>query len=635
MSVIPALKLPRFLLWFLAAIALSTGADLSLSAMNGYSLRTDALLLAALDFLFLAPFVLSILACLYLAARLVRVRNFLQCSPWASICFAAWTPIAFTRLWESHDLGSILFQLIVFSAIAILGFVEFRRRRALPHPASLVFASGAALVAIALAIWLPLPGRSMLHEPANEPSTTAAPSSPNLILITLDTTRADHLSLYGYPRPTSPWLDQFAQKATVFDHLVSCSSYTLPTHASLFTGLFPQTHGADVSSDPSAPSLEKLGLLDDKAPVQPLSREAATLAEVARKGGMVTGAISANSAYLSPYFQLDQGFDTYVNVRGDDTRWRPAGLQIGYHFLADKFWRLKRLRLGSERYCLLGSEVNQLAFDWLQPRRDRRFCLFLNYMDAHTPYLPVGKNRELFPLSYARQQVDRNAIMSGERDILDSEKRPLVDAYDAGIRCVDDDLSELFARLEAWKVLDNTLVVILADHGESIGEHHRLNHAVSIYEHEVHVPLIYRLPGQTDGRRIGRVVGTADIMPTILADLHLPCPPGVQGEPLFQEKRKYPVVTELGFYERSYASEAVYDDSWKLIERTNGTRALYNLASDPGETNNLVSTNPEVVQRLEKSLCEFNKVAQPRFKEVANRSGGEIVKNLRSLGYLK
>lgn len=628
-------KLLHFALWVLAAIALSAGVDLSLSAMNGYALRTDTAILAVLEVLFLSPIVLAVLAGLYAAGRIFRVNNFLQCAPWSSMGLAAWSPIALARLWESHGLGGILIQVGIFSLLDIAAFVEFRRDRAMPRPLPLLSTVCAGLAAMILSIALPLPGRSMVHDPVDEPVTKATPESPNLILICLDTTRADHLTPYGYPRPTSPWLDEFAKKATLFEHLVACSSYTLPTHASLFTGLFPGTHGADVARDPSARSLAQLGLQHDKVPVQPLSPDAVTLAEVAREGGLATGAICANSAYLSRYFQLDQGFNTYVDAKGAVPAWRAAGMRFADRILPKSLWRLKRRITSSERYYLLASEVNQLALRWLQPRRDRRFFLFLNYMDAHVPYLPTGKYRKLFPFSDARQQIDHDAIVSGQRAILDSEREPLVDAYDAGIRSVDDRLSELFARLQAWHLLDKTLVVIVGDHGESIGEHHKLFHPGGIYEPEVHVPLIYCRPGQTEGDRIGRTVGSADIMPTMLADLHLPIPAGVQGGSLFEEKRSYPVVTELGLYERDYASSAVYDSSWKLIQETNGTIELYNLVDDPGEENNLAPKNPDVVKRLQGSLSGFASAAAPRFDEVAeSKQAVETLKNLRSLGYL-
>ncbi len=292
----------------------------------------------------------------------------------AECLLAAWAPVALLIL--RHHREPYLFAAFGGAglAIALSAIVEARGAWRLASPAFAMTAVLASVGAIAAAIAIPLPGRDLIGPPAAR--SAAAAGGPNLLLIVLDTLRADHVGTYGYSRAVTPWLDEFAKGATVYERVVAPSSYTLPTHATLFTGLYPESHGAIENDRHDGVSLEQLGLQADWANVSPLPDEAQTLAEIMSEKGYETGAICANSAYLSRTFNLDQGFKTYVDATGSREAWRPAGLLIAVKFPIPQKWRLYRMMASNERYYLFASEINALTYRWLNGRPDRPFFSF-------------------------------------------------------------------------------------------------------------------------------------------------------------------------------------------------------------------------------------------------------------------
>jgi arylsulfatase A-like enzyme len=454
----------------------------------------------------------------------------------------------------------------------------------------------------------------------------SSPEHPNLILIVLDTLNASHLGLYGYPRPVSPSLDAFAEHSAVFERAVSSSSWTLPAHATLFTGLFSRAHGADVADTGVTPTV-------DSVTARPLAPEAETLAEIARKAGLETGAICANSHFLHRSFGLHQGFGTYVDVLPSLAGNEPAGLSFAGRFLKGTLpWLAHR----NGKAYLRASEVNALALKWLRDRRDRRFFLFLNYMDTHLPYLPVGPYRRLFPRAWPPATVDRTAIQERQREILSEERQGLVDAYDAELRYLDDHLGVLFGHLGASGLLDRSVVVIVADHGESFGEHHALDHGNGVYETEVRIPLIVRLPGQREGRRVARLVHLVDVMPTILEATGLPRPAELHGDSLWHSERRYPPVSYTDhFRDSSRTHHAIYRDPWKLIRRSDEVVELYNIRDDPEETSDLSGQRADLVVALSRALDAFEQTVVPRFELQPPPQDADLLERLRAIGYIQ
>jgi arylsulfatase A-like enzyme len=312
------------------------------------------------------------------------------------------------------------------------------------------------------------------------------------------------------------------------------------------------------------------------------------------------------------------------------------GRKLSERFLPSRlaWWYRSRITAHGRSY-LLAEEVTELALRWLEPRRHRPFFLFLNYMDPHAPYLPVRGYRDLFPQADSPQILDRARIESGERAILDRERGPLVDGYDAELRYLDDQLHRLFVRLAEWEQLDHTLVVIVGDHGESFGEHFELEHATGLHEPQLRVPLILRRPGQRSGSRVARPVHLVDVMPTILAETGLEPPPGLQGMSLFEEgPRPYPVTAHLGRYRRDYVESAIYSHPWKLIVSSAGEVELYDLQADPIESVNLAPEHPHLVRELSRELEGFKREVGPRFDPDSRPLDSETLEALRSLGYV-
>jgi arylsulfatase A-like enzyme len=631
----------------LLAIVMGSAIDLTLAAAYGYPLArplwsfppplSDSLTVVGLEMVLLTPVVTLAFLMIQAASHLPGVGPVLRRAPRFMTLGAAMFPVILNRLYRAPGSVEPLVVLALLGVLSILLLLELFGSRRGPSNREGWSAAVLSGLLLPLAVWLPSMGGPPLHLDDGTHGSSSK-DGPSLLIIVLDTLRADHLGLYGYPRSTSPWLDDFARTSIVFDRAIAPSSYTLPSHASLFTGLYPEAHGALVSG--TGVSLSHLGLADDWASVQPLSQEALTLAEIAREAGLQTGAVCANVAYLSPYFALDQGFQTYVVPGGGWYSWQPAGLVLGRKLFGNltpaswDWWYQSRI-LASGRYYLMASEVNDLALRWLGSRRDSRFFLFLNYMDAHAPYMPVNGYRDLFPAADVAQIVDRERIESGERRILPEERQPLIDAYDAEIRYLDDHLAALFEQLETWGLLENMIVVIAGDHGESFGEHNEFEHATGLHESQLHVPLLLRLPGQVDGRRESRHVYLADVMPTLIEALGLEIPTNLQVTSLFETTRPLPIVAHLGPYAHDHSEDAIYSDPWKLILSSLGDIELYDTRTDPDELMELSAEHPDIVQELVEQLRQFKTEVTPRFGQSADSIDPETLERLKALGYIK
>lgn len=616
------------------AAVLGAAADLGIAAVRGYVFRTDVLLLFAASAATTALLSAGALALVGLGP----FRTLIERTPRASVMAAALWPLAFKHLYLTREIGAAAPVVVGAAIIGTLAVLEARGRLAPPGRTTLWVAVPLAVVAILVPVTPRLPGASLLRPPTRR--VQASEAQPNLLLIVLDTVGAGHLGVYAYPRPVSPWLDVFASHSTVFEQAVSSSSWTLPAHASLFTGLFPRSHGADLAELEGGVVDREAEHLAGFSVARPLAGEATTLAEIAREAGLETGAICANNSFLHRFFQLDQGFDTYVDVLPNNSAAEPAGLWIAGRIFRPLRW----LANANARPYLLASEVNDLALRWLRGRRDRRFFLFLNYMDAHDPFLPVGSYRRLFPEAWPPRIVDHDAVRSRRREALREERQALVDGYDAEIRYLDDRLAELFSQLESWNLLENTMVVVVGDHGESFGEHNEIGHGNGVYETEVRIPLIVRRPGQKEGQRIEHTVHLVDLMLTLLEQMALPQPAGLQGDSLWSAERTYPAVAYTGvfphlarlyprYFDRSHA--AIYRAPWKLIVRSDDQMELYDLQRDPDELRDLAPQRSDVVAELGSMLDRFEDSVEPRFDVGTEERDPELLERLRALGYIE
>jgi len=445
------------------------------------------------------------------------------------------------------------------------------------------------------------------------PVETDRDARPNVLWVVWDTVRADHLSVYGYPEPTTPKLEKWAKQARVFDHCTSTAGQTLPSTASMFTGLFPAEHG----THPAWPRL------DDRF---------TTIAERFRDSGYRTYLFSAN-AYLSREHNFHRGFQ--VEEHPWDEAYEDEALAIVQAKLEPEnlTGRLARVRAGSPRKGDLksaGALARRGLESWLgHSDSDRPFFAFLNYMEAHRPCIPPRAYRErmLGPEQVeASYRVDAKPwdYTFGLVDYPEEVMELINGVYDAAIAELDDRFAELLAGLEASGHLENTVVVLTADHGEHMGDHHMLEHQFSVYEGLIRVPLIIRYPKAFAPGRDSRPVSGIDLFPTLLELAGIEPPPDTSGRgvslltPETDRVRyaTYPVVH--GSVEHTAGRHhdwdpgpwrrllrAIYRGDLKYIEADDGHRELYRLSSDPAESANLVADEPEAAQAMSKRLRDL------------------------------
>jgi arylsulfatase A-like enzyme/cytochrome c-type biogenesis protein CcmH/NrfG len=399
----------------------------------------------------------------------------------------------------------------------------------------------------------------------------AAPT--NVLLVTVDTLRADRLGSYGYAAAQTPVMDGLAARGTRFARATTVVPLTLPAHSSLLTGTWPAYHGVRDNG----------GFY--------LEQDQQTLAETLKSRGYRTGG--------------------FVGAFVLDRRW---GIGQGFDFYFDDFDLSKAEQPGMDAIQRRGNEVIDRAIDWLAQDLGSPFFAWVHLYDPHTPYEAPRDVRSRFPRT-----------MSG--------------AYDAEIAYTDIQLGRLFAALEADGRFDNTLVVLIGDHGESLGEHKEQTHGFFIYEATTRIPLIVAGP-RVPVRVVDDQVRIVDVMPTILGLLGAERDASIQGQdlsPAFSGERLELLAYSESFYPRYHYGwselTAVSDGRYKFILAP--ARELYDHQQDPHETHNLAAQNPGRADALQRALADL--LAQSTRKEAARgpqRIDPEVEERLRALGYV-
>jgi arylsulfatase A-like enzyme len=459
---------------------------------------------------------------------------------------------------------------------------------------------GVELAAAALAIggWGVFPRTAPLEDPA--PSIPAARNAPDVILVSLDTTRADHLSTYGYSRETSPNLTALARDALQFTHAYSSADWTVPGHASMLTGMYPSRHGAHTGAAPMAGSPVRR-----PRHVVPLGADKPTMAALLRARGYRTGAFVANFAALYRSLGFGQGFDHY-----DDA---PAVVPNPVPHVVRLVQRFRPTFM--KRPFRSAQEIVSTALAWLDGGpSDRPVFLFLNFLEPHhwmMPPAPFDRWAREVPGAdgFARRTLFTHQLPV---HLAPAERAFVAAAYDGQIALMDTALRALRAGLQARGRYENALVIVTADHGELLGEHDEVGHGGRmLYDGVLRIPMVVKLPGPDRPRgAFDGPVQLVDVLPTVLQALAAPIPPGVQGEPLphvgheivAEEHVNPELVRHYGaVYDR--AIRAIYDGPWKLIETSTGERLLFDLAHDPVEDENLVGREPTRTADLARRLA--------------------------------
>lgn len=477
------------------------------------------------------------------------------------------------------------------------------------------------------------------------PPTTEAASGPTTVLIVLDTVRADHLELYGYERETMPALTRFAREsAVVAERAISNAPSSLPSHASLFTGLYPVRHGAHKPflKDPNPPDYAYR--LDSRIP---------TLATIMAKANYWTVGISGNSGPLSPFFGLSQGFHVYHAIpspRRAFVALSPWGIEEISNLRLERIALAFSAAFPSTRDYLLGvpykraEEITDQAIKAIELAGDRPLFLFLNYMDAHSPYFPPVEYIDRFPgrsASLLTSGFDPEwwqAVVDGDIEPNEEERSHYIALYDAELSYLDTELDRLLSWLRQRPDWDDMLIVITSDHGEALGDHAGLEHSNNLYDEITHVPLIVKPGAHTPGAPpagsvLSGLIESVDIFPLILEHSALPVPSGVDGT-AWGAGRTHAFGWLYPSPSRHDAEElrSVQSDGWKLVESSSGKVELYHIERDPAETLDLSVAESRIGFRLQKTLNERrHKVDRPT-TPTPNLSG-DLSDQLKALGY--
>lgn len=453
----------------------------------------------------------------------------------------------------------------------------------------------------------------------SDSSSRPRPPRPNIVFILVDTLRADRLGCYGHSGGyETPVMDSIAAEGVLFEHAMSPAPWTLPSVPSILTSVHPSVHRViNARNLPGA---------SDDAPsmIRALPDELTTLAEVLQTAGYATAAFSANPFVMAKY-GFGQGFDSFEDS-----------------FAANH---------------ASGSLVNKGAFSWLASRPpDRPFFLYLHYMDVHAPY--YADEKHILPLLAAVERTphkrplpeDAPRLPPLSRDFEDDPRhqklRGYVEywraCYDAGVPQVDDHLGRLRTGLMRMGVWDNAWVILVADHGEALGEHVVWAHGDSIYHNELHVPLVLRWPEKLPaGRRIAARISLMDLLPTMLELLELPVPAQAQGRSLCgllagQTPASAAMLAE-GVKRRPQVM-ALVRGGWKLVSYGDVPRhELYRLDDDPGELNDLsdqqAALTAELAALIEQQSAT-NELLARGIRAAAVPITPEDFERLQALGYL-
>lgn len=463
--------------------------------------------------------------------------------------------------------------------------------------------------------------------PPSPPAPPAAARVPNVLLVVVDTLRADHLGCYGYARPTSPTLDALAAAGVRFEHAAAMSSWTKPSTASLLTGRAPTAHQT-LSERARLPEAE------------------ITLAERLGALGLRTALLSANP-WVTPEYGFDQGVDDFYSVYDERFVRVTLFMQVLKRVspLVDPRMRLynrvKYLVLGEISTTARDTLLVDEALRWLAMHGREPFFLYLHMMSPHHPYDPPAPFDRFVP-SRAHAPV-KNYPRKSYRFFEHGDPLPpdaladLVARYDGDVLYADTEIARLLAGLERAGVAASTAVVVTADHGEEFYDHANWGHGQSVYDELVHVPLIVRLPaGARAGERVTTPVSHADLVPTLVDLVGGPHDASLEGQTLLHDAPPRPVWSEV-IYQYGEA-RALVDGTRKLVVTHEGDRtttALFDLKADPAERSPLPASDPDTT-RLAAELDQRVEAAR-RARSVADETvvDGEGEKRLRALGYLK
>ncbi len=477
---------------------------------------------------------------------------------------------------------------LVAAGAALWGFLQYRQGIKRFQRQTLPWIVGCTLV-YALAVFA---GESSGEQRALARLPDAAAGTPNVLLVIVDTLRADHLSAYGYSRVTSPYLTRLAEQGVLFEDAVAPSAWTLPTHASMLTGRSVREHRADRDTES----------LDGRYP---------TIGEAFQARGYATGAFSANTGLFSRATGLGRGFLHFEDY-----------LQ-SFGAAAEETYFGERIEVNCYRLGVCGDipgrlsarDINDHALRWMEQTR-KPFLVFLNYLDVHSPYEARGTAAQGLSTTRRTQRV----WLDWQPELSPEQLQEEVDAYDSAIEYVDEQIHNLMLELGRRGLDKNTLVVVVSDHGEGFDEHGLLTHGNSLYRELLHVPLIFWWPGRVPaGVRIGTAISTTWLPATLLdlatgrAEGEIPGPSlatlwenGARPEDVPHPVSELSRIDFLPPNKHNYGPmESVTTAEWHYILGEGTHEELYRYHEDAREAKDLAGTpeGKEICKRLAAELA--------------------------------
>lgn len=469
----------------------------------------------------------------------------------------------------------------------------------------------------------------------------APPDSPSILLVVIDTLRADHLGVYGHQiHPTSPNLDALAERAAVFDNAYATSPWTLPSMGSIYTGEIPTRHGAgvmirDVGALPPRTELDSL-IRKARGTFYALDPGLSTLAERMRERGYVTAAV-VNNPFLDPQFGIDRGFDSYDYTPDDRRKLRTADAGV------------------------------DAALAWFREHVEgsgdgRPFFFVLHLFDPHMPY--AAPEPWLGRFSSPWEEIWETPVdnffpireeIRHRSDLAEDAAAFQIALYDEEIAFADHHLGRLFDWLKEAGRYDETVIAVTSDHGEEFYEHRRFEHGAQLYDEALRVPMIFRGPGIDPGRH-ATPVSLVDLYPTLLEVAGMEPESEVEGVSLASllagagaggtgagsgagRPGVPPRFDRLLFAERSlYGSEKKAVIRWPMkaiVDYEKGRERLYDLEADPGETVNLFEERKELYLELLARLQEILRTADHYARDNEIELDPETLEKIRALGYLR
>lgn len=463
------------------------------------------------------------------------------------------------------------------------------------------------LILAVLILSLLLSGKNLKLTPSyklpgqNGPSFFLGDEKPNIVLVTIDTLRADHLRCYGYPKNISPNIDQLANQGVLFFNTISQASITPVSHASILTGLYPYHHGLRYLHGGNHFKLQDT---------------VTTLAEMLQEEEYKTAAFISAFPLISTRYNLSQGFAYYDEDFSIDKNTTDCPLCL-----------LKGL-FNTGKSQRRADQTNSKVFQWLEKNYKERFFIWVHYFDPHDPILvPPQEFTQLFPR-------------------IEPQEKNSIALYDMEIAYTDYQFGELWQKIQALGLDDNTLFILTSDHGQGLHDHSYWSHGEKLYQEQIHVPLIMRYAKLGQGKKISALTRTVDIVPTVIEMVNIPLNkhpvdgtsllPYILGDQSLPELIAYSETHYPKILDNDSPLFSVIDQPWKFIysSEKEDMSQLFNLNNDPMESSNVAQTHPALIQKFKNYLQKQNVFVQETLIPKTGSIEADVLEKLKSLGYL-